>query len=145
MGRRRLWPDECAPRRAKRRDSDCAGGFHTVALKTDGSVVTWGYNASGQTTVPVRAQSGVTAIAAGDFHTVALLGTAVSLQARRSENDLVLSWPASTTGFTLQSTLSLTPPVVWIDSTIPPALIGTLFTVPNTISTSAQFYRLRKL
>src|SRR5262252_5192418 len=35
-------------------------------------VVAWGDNQYGQTTVPVAAQSGVTAIAAGDYHTVAL-------------------------------------------------------------------------
>ena len=43
-----------------------------MALKNDGSVVAWGDNDYGQTTVPVAAQSGVTAIAAGDCHTVAL-------------------------------------------------------------------------
>ena len=48
-----------------------AGGDHTVALKNDGTVVAWGYNDSGQTTVPAGL-SGVTAIAAGGYHTVAL-------------------------------------------------------------------------
>jgi hypothetical protein len=43
-----------------------------VALKNDGSLVAWGDNGYGQTTVPVAAQSGVTAIAAGGAHTVAL-------------------------------------------------------------------------
>ena len=49
-----------------------AGGYYTVALKTNGSVVAWGANGVGQTTVPATAQSGVTAIAAGGQHTVAL-------------------------------------------------------------------------
>jgi Regulator of chromosome condensation (RCC1) repeat len=58
-----------------------AGGRHTVALKSNGSVVAWGNNGDGQTTVPLAAQSGVTAIAAGERHTVAL-----------KSNGSVLAW-----------------------------------------------------
>ncbi|MCX6880069.1 MAG: HYR domain-containing protein [Verrucomicrobia bacterium] len=47
------------------------GGGHMVALKFDGTVAAWGYNAYGQTMVPVGL-AGVTAIAAGGSHTVAL-------------------------------------------------------------------------
>ncbi len=50
-----------------------AGGYHTVALKNDGTVVAWGWNGFGQTTVPAGL-GGVTAIAAGVYHTVALVG-----------------------------------------------------------------------
>ncbi|MBM4007338.1 MAG: hypothetical protein FJ292_07215, partial [Planctomycetes bacterium] len=48
-----------------------AGGDHTVALKSDGTVVAWGSNSSGQRNVP-SGLSGVTQIAAGGDHTVAL-------------------------------------------------------------------------
>jgi len=47
------------------------GDFHTVALKSDDTVVAWGHNEQGQTTVPAGL-SGVVAIAAGGNHTVAL-------------------------------------------------------------------------
>ena len=37
-----------------------------------GGVMAWGYNSNGQTTIPAAALSGVSAIAGGDYHTVAL-------------------------------------------------------------------------
>jgi uncharacterized delta-60 repeat protein len=48
-----------------------AGITHTLALRSDGTVVGWGNNDYGQTTVP-EGLSGVTAIATGPAHTLAL-------------------------------------------------------------------------
>jgi alpha-tubulin suppressor-like RCC1 family protein len=48
-----------------------AGGFHSVALKSDGTVAAWGDNDNGQTRVP-QGLTDVVAIAAGVNHTVAL-------------------------------------------------------------------------
>ena len=130
-----------------------AGNFHTFALKNDGSVVAWG--SLDQTAVPAGL-TGVTAIAeVGEndpslghlLHTVALIGTVPllpSLNARPNGNELILSWSTNAAAFTLQSTLNLTPPVTWMDSTKSPALIGAQFTVTNTLTGSGQFYRLRK-
>ena len=49
-----------------------AGGNFSVALKFDGSVVAWGFNGFGATTVPVAAQSGVVSISSGMNYSLAL-------------------------------------------------------------------------
>ena len=48
-----------------------AGNYHTCAITTAGSVVCWGFNAYGQTTIPPNLGS-VTQISAGEHHTCAL-------------------------------------------------------------------------
>jgi len=48
-----------------------AGWSHSLALKSNGTVVAWGYNDSGQTTVPAGVNN-VVAIAAGWSHSLAL-------------------------------------------------------------------------
>jgi alpha-tubulin suppressor-like RCC1 family protein len=48
-----------------------AGPFHSLALKSDGTVVAWGYNLTGESTVP-SGLSEVIAIAAGLHHSLAL-------------------------------------------------------------------------
>ncbi len=62
--------------------SNVAGSSHTLAVKSDGTVLAWGYNASGElgigstvsTTVPVQVTglTGVISVAAGSGHSLAL-------------------------------------------------------------------------
>jgi alpha-tubulin suppressor-like RCC1 family protein len=75
-----------------------AGAYHTVAFKNDGTVVAWGNNTYGQSTVPVGL-SGVIAIAAGGSHTVALKndGTVVAWGYNSNGQTTV---PAGLTGVT---------------------------------------------
>ncbi len=66
--------------------STVAGGYlHSCAVKTDGSVMCWGYNGYGQlgngstasssVALPVTAISGAVAVAAGTYHSCALIST----------------------------------------------------------------------
>ena len=48
-----------------------AGAFHSLALRADGTVVSWGYNRNGQTNVPVDLVN-VVSVAAGEYHSLAL-------------------------------------------------------------------------
>ena len=50
-----------------------AGGYHSLALKSNGTVVAWGLNGYGQSTVPAGL-SGVIAVSAGGYHSLALKG-----------------------------------------------------------------------
>jgi alpha-tubulin suppressor-like RCC1 family protein len=49
-----------------------AGGYHSLALLQNGTVVAWGLNANGQANVPAGV-SNVVAIAAGAYHSLALM------------------------------------------------------------------------
>src|SRR6266446_3071821 len=73
-----------------------AGGSHSLALKSDGSVVAWGSNGAGESTVPANL-TGVIAIAAGGYHSLALNpeGTVVAWGWNASGQSTV---PANLTG-----------------------------------------------
>jgi uncharacterized repeat protein (TIGR03803 family) len=64
-----------------------------------------------------------------------------------SGTNVILSWPANVagfdyTGYTLQSTTDLNPPVSWFTNSAAPVLVNGQNTVTNPISGGQQFYRL---
>ena len=84
-----------------------AGKSHTVALRKDGSMVFWGLNTDGQATMPVQlmhnygggggAGRGVRSIAAGDLHTMALIGPQIDFA------DQTVATPSAVKSFTIMN------------------------------------------
>jgi uncharacterized repeat protein (TIGR03803 family) len=56
--------------------------------------------------------------------------------------NVILTWPTNFTGFTLQSTTKLGPPVVWTPVSPGPVIVNGQNTVTNPITGTQQFYRL---
>jgi uncharacterized repeat protein (TIGR03803 family) len=59
-----------------------------------------------------------------------------------SGTNVVLTWPTSSTAFTLQFTTNLGLPAIWITNSSAPVLVNGQNTVTNAISSAQQFYRL---
>jgi len=57
-------------------------------------------------------------------------------------NSIVLTWPATVGGLTLQSTTNLVAPVAWTNVSLAPVVVNGQNTVTNTISGAQQFFRL---
>jgi hypothetical protein len=60
----------------------------------------------------------------------------------KDANNVILSWPASATGFTLYATPSLTSPDWQPAGT--PTQVGDNLVVTNAVGTGNKFYQLRK-
>jgi uncharacterized repeat protein (TIGR01451 family) len=57
-------------------------------------------------------------------------------------NNIVLLWPTTSSGFTLQSTTNLPGTSLWTTVTNAPIVVGSNYAVTNTISGNRRFYRL---
>ena len=81
----------------------------------------------------------------GDVGTIAggwslSLSIAAPLQIRRVQNNVVVSWPASATNYSLQTSTGLS--ATWSNSTNMPALSGSRYYITNTMIGGTMFYRL---
>lgn len=69
---------------------------------------------------------------------------APSLAITLSGTNAVIFWPASTTGWSLETAPSLGSPGGWSTVTTTPSLLNSEYIVTNAISAAAQFYRLQQ-
>jgi hypothetical protein len=67
----------------------------------------------------------------------------LSMTLSPNQNQLILSWPTKSVGFTLQSSPSLGPDAAWTDCTNA-VLAGNQYLMIATVSSTNQFYRLKK-
>jgi hypothetical protein len=121
--------------------SIAAGYFHSLALKSDGTVTAWGSNWAG--TVPAGL-TGVIDIAAGESHNLALVADAPALVVQASGENVLLSWPPWAQGFALQSTTNLVDDDSWTPALTTAVVEGSQNRVTDAIAGPAKFYRLKK-
>jgi subtilisin-like proprotein convertase family protein len=74
---------------------------------------------------------------------LAISAEPVLLSIALDQTNVVLSWTNAITGFTLQTTPSLQPPVMWTNALPLPATVSGRYTVTNPIIGSGQIYRLK--
>lgn len=75
--------------------------------------------------------------------TVFSINAAPALAITRANTSVLLTWPTTAVGFTLESTTNLTTPATWAAVTPAPTLVNGLNTVTNAIAISPKFYRLK--
>jgi hypothetical protein len=73
--------------------------------------------------------------------TSSLLPEAPALTIQREGNNVVIRWPASATGYGLQSSASLSAPN-WIPSPTAPVVDGNFLKLTAPIGSGSQFFRL---
>ena len=66
------------------------------------------------------------------------------LNLARSANNVILSWFAGDTGYTLQAKTNLNPSVGWVTVSPPPVIVNGQNTVTNPLSGPQNFYRLNE-
>lgn len=67
-----------------------------------------------------------------------------ALEARRLEDKIILSWPASSTGFVLECKTNLNAGTPWLLNAGSPVIVNNRFTVTNLMTGESQYYQLRK-
>lgn len=77
-----------------------------------------------------------------NFASVKTIVQAIALSASRVGQNIVISWPASASGYVLESTPALGGAITWSTVSTPPQQVGDQLTVTLGVTNSGQFFRL---
>ena len=128
-----------------------ANNLDSLALKSDGTVLAWGYNSLGQTNVP-GGLSNVIAMAVGSSHCLALVGGAPGSYGgqiqlnnpQRTSDGFRLSLPTeSGRTYRMEYKRSLSDPD-WIALPLAPGSGGTQTLLDPNPTDKQRFYRVRR-
>jgi uncharacterized repeat protein (TIGR03803 family) len=89
-----------------------------------------------------RSEDAYPGLADGTLFTLTLPSNPPQLTITSAGANVVLTWPASSAGFSLQSTTNLVASAVWATNSSAPVLVDGQNTVTNPISGAQQFFRL---
>ncbi len=133
---------QAAPGEVNNVASVATGALHSLALRTDGTVVSWGENGEGQLNAPTGL-AGATAIAAGGFHSLAVISAVrPTLTVSSDAGILTLRWPATATAYRVESTPSLSPPRVWTTENHPQVSNGGFISMAIPMGDPERYFRL---
>lgn len=113
----------------------------TANTNLDGFGPTAGLTLSGNTLYGTAKYGG--RFGNGTIFSIALPGTPPQLTLTPSTTNMILTWPANASGFTLQSTTNLASSV-WVTNTQVPTVVNGQNTVTNLSSSGQQFFHLIK-
>lgn len=98
----------------------------------------------GRYDLQVLKHGGNNTVSSSETYALAFEFFSLSLNARQSGANVVLSWPVYPDGFVVETTSSLTPPVGWSTLSVTPTVTNNQNQVTLGTASTSQFFRLRR-
>lgn len=118
-------------------------GLDTIQLSTVQSSYTWKNVPAGAYTLKALTTDNQGARAISNPVTITV-GAGPPLKIGRSGNLVMLAWPTNVVGFSLETSASLSAPILWTPVLTKPAALGDEFRIEEPASSGTRFFRLKR-
>jgi hypothetical protein len=98
----------------------------------------------GRYDLQVLKNGGNNTVSSSETYALAFEFFSLSLNAAQSGTNVVLTWPIYPTGFVIETTTSLTPPIVWNPLNATPTVTNNQNDVTVSTANASQFFRLQR-